>query len=534
MMMRVGPFLLCAMLALSMTEASELDLLPLGDPARSSSLATAAAGSIFDTNQGRIVNLQEFVEQLSEVHVLLVGEEHTDMRQKLEQARLLEALAVSGRPVVLGMEFFNRGDQENLDGWRSGKLSDQELISAVGWYDRGSYRFEYNKPVLDVARMHELDIVGLNVPREIVRAVNRGGLESLDETQRAQVGEIDANDSPQHKYLVSRYFGDTVGQMPPAWLDNLYEAQCVWDAVMARSILEALPEGGLVMVVVGSGHVAYDLGIARRLQQHAKREDGGSLKVRTYCPVSAPPPDPEGLHGHPMGGSGHGAGLSVRPALFVRSLADFIGVFDDAGGIEAYPNLGMTLKANDGGELLTGIVFPDSLASEAGFKSGDRILTVGGEVPRDLSHLRHLFAQLEWESRLDVEVERKESRTDVVALLYPKVETVEREVPAGWQVVNLGGDYEIKIANAIDVPSGSRSDSSSVVILMHDQPSRVEIRQDQRLVEVHELDPDHFVARSLFHEPREDGAVEIRYDRNSGGVVLGVRRFDRVGNQLDR
>ena len=138
------------------------------------------------------------------------------------------------------------------------------LLEETGWYDRGGYRWEYYRPVMEVAREHGISVVGVNVPREIPRAVNRGGLQALSDEQREQVGSVSTDGSAQHRYLISRYFGDTVALLPPGWFDNMYAAQCLWDVVMARSILGEVAEDTTVVLVVGSGHVAYDLGISRR------------------------------------------------------------------------------------------------------------------------------------------------------------------------------------------------------------------------------------------------------------------------------
>lgn len=510
--------------------ASELDVLPLGDPMRANLLASALSGEIFDTRQGRPISLDELARSLDGVQVLLLGESHNDMRQKDEQARILDALATIGRTVVLGMEFFNREDTEELELWAGGELTDDELIESVGWYERGSYHFAYTKRILEAARRNGFKIAGLNVPREIVRAVNRGGLDSLNDEQRAQIGEVIVDDSPQHRYLVSRYFGDTVAQMPPAWLENMYAAQCVWDVAMARSIQSVLPEQGIVVVVVGSGHVAYDLGIARRL---GELSDGKSIKVKTYCPVSAPMPDPEGMHGHPMGG-GHGSSEGgSRPALFARSLADFVGVFEDPGEMEAYPRLGMTTRQGPEGEFRVGMVWPESLAKAAGLKPGDRIVDVNGRVPGDLAQLKRMLAELEWGQRLDVAVDRDGSALNVVLLLYPSVETIDRSVPEGWEIVVLGDANELPIDEPLSEPSvGSSQRSSSVLVLRNGEFQRIEVRRGKTLAEVHQLDPRRLVVRSLYKDPLPDRTVEIVYERDQTGTVRSQRRLDRCGDPV--
>jgi hypothetical protein len=218
------------------------------------------------------------------------------------------------------------------------------------------------------------------VSREVTTAVRMGGLAALSEEQKTEVGPVSTEGSLEHRYLISRYFGDTVGQMPGVWLENMYAAQCVWDVVMARSTM---------VVVVGAGHVAYDLGIARRIREEREARGLPPLAVATYCPVVAPAvSSDEEPSGHPMGDA------MVTPqsrALFSRGLADFVGAFPDAGGIEAFPRLGVKIEESDGVPTIR-MVWPDTLAEDAGFTAGDKIVDVNGQGAGDLGHLRLVLA----------------------------------------------------------------------------------------------------------------------------------------------
>ena len=271
---------------------------------------------------------------------------------------------------------------------------------------------------MEVARTHGMTVVGANVPREIPRLVNRSGLDGLSEEQRAEIGVVATDGSPQHRYLISRYFGDTVAMLPPGWFDNMYAAQCLWDVVMARSILGEVAPDKTVVLVVGSGHIAYDLGIPRRLDEERDAAGLPRLQIATFCPATAPAPDPEGEpSGHPMGG-GHAAGEDdSAPALFALSLADYVGVFDDRGGIEAFPTVGLKLKQDDEDHPVVSMVWPDTLAEEVGFKSGDRVLDVNGAEPESLGELRFLIAGIEWGQRLGIRVQRGDEMIEVAALL---------------------------------------------------------------------------------------------------------------------
>lgn len=525
--------LVLALVLPALAAASELDMLPLGDPELAYQLGSAEAGSISDTAAGVAVDLGELAARFAEADVVLLGEEHTAMDQKLLHAELVEAMAETGRTIVLAMEFFQRDDRDALDSWVRGEIDERELLEQTGWYDRGGYRWEYYRPVMEVARAHGMTVVGANVPREIPRAVNRGGLDGLSEEQAAMVGSVTTDGSPQHRYLISRYFGDTVAMLPPGWFDNMYAAQCLWDVVMARSILDVAAEDTTVVLVVGSGHVAYGLGIPRRLDQECDETGRPRLEVATFCPVTAPAPDPDGEpSGHPMGGGGHDTDDGPGPpAQFARSLADYVGGFPDHGGIEAFPTLGLRLKEDDDGRPAVSMVWPDTVAEAVGFASGDVILDVDGVAPADLGDLRFLLAGIEWGQRVGLKVRRGDDELEVAALLFPTVEVSEPSVAPGYEVEILD---PFDPATAVATESYVPPDRARWRLVAEDEvPVRVEVVREDVLDEIHELDEAGRVARSLYRVAREDGAVEVRYQRDDAGDATAVTRLDRTGGVIE-
>ncbi len=501
--------------------AGETDLLPLGDPARALELASAPPGAFYDTRAGAELPFDDMVAAMASSRVILLGEDHTRMEQKLVQARILDALAARGVHLVLGMEFFDRGDREVLAKWVDGSLRGDEFLLSSGWYDRGSSRFEYFRPIMEVARRHGIPVFGLNVPRSIPRTVNMRGLNGLDEAQRREVGEVATAGSPEHRYLIARYLGDTVAMLPPGWFDNMYAAQCLWDVVMARSILADLPDDATMVVVVGSGHVAYGLGIARRIADERRAASLPPLAVTTYVPVEAPPPDPEGEpSGHPMGG--HGEGPTVPPGQFVRSLADVVAVFPATGGIEAYPSLGVQLAATDDGRPKIARVWPDTVAEAVGLTAGDVVLTLDGRVPVDLPHLRLELAKLEWGTRIELVVDRDGEHLAVPMLLFPEVVSDDRVVAPGYTAEPCSpvDPESAAVVTVIDTDA----EHHAVKVVREGGPSHVEEWVGKVLEAVHDLDDNGRVVRSLYRQARPDGSVEISYRRGADGAVVETLR----------
>ncbi len=513
--------------------AGDLDRLPLGDPDLAYLEGAARAGQLVDCRSGKIVDLDAAVAALARGRVILLGEDHTNLDEKELQARILAGLAGRLPHLVLGMEFFQRNDDAVLAKWTAGTLRGDDFLLASHWYDRGGYNWVYYAPVMEAAREHGLPVAGLNVPREIPRTVSRKGLVGLSPEQKAQVGPVDTGGSPQHHYLIRRYFGDTVAMLPGEWLARMYAAQCAWDVVMARSILDKLPPGGAMVVIVGTGHVAYGLGIARRIHEELARRGEPDIAVTTFCPVTAPAPEPPGEepHGHPMPGGAHAAGAGAGPpALFARSLADVVGVFANHGGVEAVPRIGLKLAEADG-RIVVERAWPDTASAAAGLRKGDRVVDLGGRPFADIHHLRLALARLRWGDRFDMRVERDGATVDCAALLEPEIVSTETTVAPGWKVEPLAAFDPAAPAPVRAAPKAAPAAANRLVL--HDgTPVRVETWSGKTLLAVHVLDENGRVVRSLYRDPLADGAVEVRYHRDAGGAVTSTERLDRAGRRM--
>jgi hypothetical protein len=310
----------------------------------------------------------------------------------------------------------------------------------------------------------------------------------------------------------------------------MYAAQSLWDVVMARSILADLAPGETMVVIVGSGHVAYGLGIPRRIAAEAEAA-GETVSVATFCPVTAPPPSTDDEPaGHPMGGDGHGmGGSSDAPAQFVRSLADYVGVFPDTGGVVPYPTVGLRLDEEDG-RIAVSMVWPDTRAAVSGFEGGDIVLDVNGTQPADLSDLKEMLAAAQWRERLGFWIDRGGVELEIGVLLYPSVDLTEREVAPGWTVDRIVA-IDPDAATTVSAPDGPAA-PRTVLVGQDDGDGWVEVWQDEVLEEVHELDENRRVGRSLYRTALPDGTVEVLYERDADGTVVGRTKLDRTGKPL--
>jgi len=192
---------------------------------------------------------------------------------------VIQALVRRGRHVIVGMEMYQRPKQSQLDQWSAGKVEEGDFLTQSDWKGQWGYPFPFYRPIFDTIRRFKLPLVGLNIPRDWVRTVGKGGFEALSPDQKSQLPETLSLDNQDHRQVFNALMGGH--PMSGASGEHMYSAQVLWDEGMADTALKYLethkPDGWTVFVVIaGSGHVMYGQGINYRI---AKRNGGNGITV---------------------------------------------------------------------------------------------------------------------------------------------------------------------------------------------------------------------------------------------------------------
>lgn len=226
-------------------------------------------GTVVSASTGSRVGLDAIVHAAKQKRFVLIGEEHDNAEAHVWQARIIEALHQAGRDVIVGYEMIQRPEQLALDLWSLGKLTEQDFLDRAKWQTSWGFDFNLYKPIFDVTKKYRLRNVALNVPRDWVRTVGRGGFDALSPEIRAQVPDLDLSNE-QHKNV----FVALMGGHPPT-SPHIYSAQVLWDEAMADSAIKYLDKSYVTsrtvfVVIAGNGHVMYGQGIGWRIAKRTK------------------------------------------------------------------------------------------------------------------------------------------------------------------------------------------------------------------------------------------------------------------------
>ena len=368
-------------------------ILEIGDPARKGKKAELVLDAITDTRTGDLLSPSEMVSRLADKRLVLVGESHTDIDFHRAQLRVIQELHGAGRKVLLGLEMFPYMKQEFLTNWSQGNYSEDEFLKAAEWYDAWGYHWNYYRDIFVFARDNGIPVYGLNTPREVIAAVRKKGMEDLSEEEKAQMPPSVDVDSEEHYALFKSYFDEAAdfhASMTEEQWRGMFAAQCTWDATFAHNALKVLqeyPEPEAVLVVlVGSGHTTYDLGIQRQMAQ------GAEGPTATVIPIPVILEEEDGV-------------IEAVQA----SYADFIWGMPPATD-PIYPSLGLSTRSSGDDETRRTVIFvaEESVAEAAGFQPGDVLLEVDGQPIVDKAAFAELMAGMRWGDRAVIKVRRGE------------------------------------------------------------------------------------------------------------------------------
>ena len=221
---------------------------------------------LYDLKNGQTLAGDQALHAVQDARLVLVGEHHTSESHHRDQLRIIRLLKESGIPVSIGLEMFRRDQQEALDRWVAGGIS--EAAFEPIYLDNWNFPWKLYRDIFVYAREKKIPMVGLNVSRGITRQVARHGFASLSEEQRGELEGVTCNVTREYRdYIRSAFGAHGHGNMD---FVRFCEAQLVWDTAMAIhavNFLERHPERVMVLLA-GSAH-AGKMGIPFQVQSRA-------------------------------------------------------------------------------------------------------------------------------------------------------------------------------------------------------------------------------------------------------------------------
>ncbi|MBF0142297.1 MAG: ChaN family lipoprotein [Magnetococcales bacterium] len=225
---------------------------------------------------GEILTREALMEAMAGVRVLYLGEQHDNPRHHAIQEEIIAELIRRGRPLALGFEFFSREQTGWLMNHTVGKPSpfmpmsethaEALLRSRLGWSQREEWAFYY--PLIKLAATHHLPVFGADLDQGIRTRLARTGIKEMFRVEKEGL-PLTPFAHPAYATLMRAQLTEVhCGHAPADMVARLYETWLARNDTMAASIvsmLADLPPEGMVIVILGAGHIAHGMGVPERV-----------------------------------------------------------------------------------------------------------------------------------------------------------------------------------------------------------------------------------------------------------------------------
>lgn len=300
--------------------------------------------------------LKDIIDRLAEKKIIYVGEYHDRFSHHYIQMRIIKGLYDRRKKIAIGMEMFQRSFQNVLDEYIAGLIEEREFLTKSEYFKRWGFDYNLYKPIIDFAKNKNIPIIALNLQRELIDKVSKGGIDSLSDEEKKEIPlDLDFSDKEYRERLYEIF-----QKHPGNNFDFFLQSQILWDETMSMSINEFLKENPdfQIIVLAGSGHLQY----------------GSGIPLRTFR----------------RNENGYEYSILLNETEIDTDISNYV-VFPKSIEGTTSPKLMITLSESEGKVRIEGFA-PNSVSEKAGLKVGDIIVSIDGYEIRNINDIRtHLF-----------------------------------------------------------------------------------------------------------------------------------------------
>ena len=203
---------------------------------------------------------KEMLSYMERARVVYLGEIHDRKDVHELQLRVLRDLYRRGHHLILLMESFQQPFQDALDEYVNCEIDEKEMLARTEYMIRWRFDPQLYAPLWRFAKKHNIKLIALNVPTELIKEVRKKKLE--DVKSRYIPSKIMPFHDKHKEFLRKVLEGHRSSDE-----ERFFRVQLLWDMGMAYKVAKtalAFPDHKLV-VIVGSGHVKRGYGIPERV-----------------------------------------------------------------------------------------------------------------------------------------------------------------------------------------------------------------------------------------------------------------------------
>ncbi len=234
----------------------------------------------FDSRSGEELSREAVLARAATADVIYLGENHDNARHHQLQLEIISALLERGIRPAIGFEFFDTGQTSLLTQYVAGsrsslKLStsgnkispEQKLRRQLGWEHRDDEYWGFYFRLIDLAREHQLDIFGADLPAGTRTRLSRIGVTGLNPLELEQLVPTGLEDEAYRQLMYRKFRDGHCGWGEEPLLSRLYQTWLARNDRMALSVERMLADKPVrpVVMILGNGHIEHNMGVYERV-----------------------------------------------------------------------------------------------------------------------------------------------------------------------------------------------------------------------------------------------------------------------------
>jgi len=230
---------------------------------------------------GQSIEKSEFLEKIAQstAKVIYIGENHEDETAHSLELDILKALQDADKQTALSLEFYDREAQTVLNEYLRDHVTLETFLS--DGKPPGNHA-DY-QPLIDFCKSQGWEVVAANCPRRYTRMVGKFGREYLQQFVDTSAANLlpplpyeGASEAYKNNFIsIMQKIGNTNPNIPTKMLD----AQSLWDATMAHSIVQSLSRNQRIVHVTGYFHVQYRLGTVEHVERYMPHSESLTIVI---------------------------------------------------------------------------------------------------------------------------------------------------------------------------------------------------------------------------------------------------------------
>lgn len=209
--------------------------------------------------------------ELKNRRVVVIGENHYHPCHHKIEFDILKAISTKYgyKNVAVGLECFYRQHQNALDRFIYIHKNLAKLKEECKWNENWGYDLNYYAKIFQYCAIHNIRIIGLNLPYPVAQLTAKVGLKNLPQELSQLLPEVDLTNKKHRDQFYKAMVNTKHSISNDETIENMYETQTLWDEYMSDSASHYLLSNpsNLLLCIAGIGHVLGRVGIPDRIKR---------------------------------------------------------------------------------------------------------------------------------------------------------------------------------------------------------------------------------------------------------------------------